>query len=142
MSPQNKIISLFSGAGGMDIGFKQQGFETAVFVERDSSCCDTLRKNCASIPVIENDICAVSTKEILKTAKLSVCEPALVIGGPPCQSFSLAGERKGLDDPRGRLLWEFARIVKESLPVAFVLENENEDKKRKGERKALLYFNP
>lgn len=118
-----KIISLFSGAGGMDIGFEQAGFNTSVFVEADPACCNTLRKNRPNIPVIEGDICNVKTSEILQKAKMKVGEAALVIGGPPCQSFSLAGKRMGLDDPRGKLLWEFARIVKEVLPVAFLLEN-------------------
>ena len=120
---KNKIISLFSGAGGLDIGFHQAGFETAVLLEMDSSCCQTLRKNLPSIPVIEGDICSISTSQILETAKLEPLEAALVIGGPPCQSFSLAGKRMGLNDPRGRLVLEFVRVVRESLPKAFVMEN-------------------
>ena len=82
-----------------------------------------MRKNRPNIPVIERDISKVSTTEILKKGNLKVGEAALVIGGPPCQSFSLAGKRMGLNDPRGKLLWEFARVVKESLPIAFVFEN-------------------
>lgn len=123
MSSKNQIISLFSGAGGMDIGFQSAGFKTAVAVEYDKSCCDTLRKNLPDVPIFEGDICNISTEEILRLAKLSPLEPALVIGGPPCQSFSLAGKRMGMNDPRGQLVLEFIRVVRESLPVGFVMEN-------------------
>lgn len=119
----NKIISLFSGAGGMDIGFEMSGFNTAVAVEFDKSCCETLNKNKPELPVIRGDISKITTEQILKVGGLKPTEPALVIGGPPCQSFSLAGKRMGMDDPKGMLVLEFIRIVRESLPVAFVMEN-------------------
>lgn len=118
-----KVISLFSGAGGFDIGFESAGFEVAVAVEIDASCCDTLRCNKPGLPIINKSIVDVSGEEILKNARLKVGEAALVIGGPPCQSFSLAGLRKGLNDDRGKLLFEFVRIVRETLPKGFVLEN-------------------
>ncbi len=119
----NKIISLFSGAGGMDIGFEMAGFKTAVAVEYDKSCCETLNKNKPDLPVIQGDIFKITTEQILKIGGLKPTEPALVIGGPPCQTFSLAGKRMGMDDPRGMLVLEFIRIVRECLPVAFVMEN-------------------
>ena len=118
-----RIISLFSGAGGLDIGFEQAGFEVAVCVEVDPSCCDTLRTNKPDLTIINKSITEVTGEEILKAGHLEYGEAALVIGGPPCQSFSLAGLRKGLDDERGRLLFEYVRIVRETLPKAFVLEN-------------------
>ena len=118
-----KIISLFSGAGGLDIGFDRAGFKTAVAVEIDTSCCDTLHTNMPDLPIINKSISDVSSEEILHKGNLKVGEAALVIGGPPCQSFSLAGMRKGLDDDRGKLLFEFVRIVRETLPKGFVLEN-------------------
>jgi len=118
-----KIISLFSGAGGMDIGFHKAGFETAVAVEQDPSCCATLRRNMPNVNVLEGDITKLSTLEILKAGGMQPLEPALVIGGPPCQSFSLAGKRMGMDDPRGKLVLEYIRVVREALPVAFVMEN-------------------
>ncbi len=119
----NKIISLFSGAGGMDIGFEMAGFETVVAVEYDISCCETLKKNRPNLSVIHGDITLISTDEILKAGGLKPTEAAVVIGGPPCQSFSLAGKRMGLNDPRGKLVLEFIRVVKESLPMVFVMEN-------------------
>jgi DNA (cytosine-5)-methyltransferase 1 len=118
-----KIISLFSGAGGFDIGFHAAGYETAVALEFDSSCCKTLRKNMPNTPVLEGDICAISTAQILKAANLKPLEAGLVVGGPPCQSFSLAGKRMGMNDPRGKLVIEFLRVVREALPVGFVMEN-------------------
>lgn len=118
-----KIISLFSGAGGLDIGFERAGFKTAVAVEIDPSCCDTLRANRPNWAIINKSITEVTGEEILKAGRLKVGEAALVIGGPPCQSFSLAGMRKGLDDDRGKLLFEYVRIVRETLPKGFVLEN-------------------
>ncbi|TAF30921.1 MAG: DNA (cytosine-5-)-methyltransferase [Cytophagia bacterium] len=119
----NKIISLFSGAGGMDIGFEMAGFETVVAVEYDISCCDTLRKNRPQLPIIHGDISKITTAEILRVGGLKPTEAAVVVGGPPCQSFSLAGKRMGMNDPRGKLVLEFIRVVKESLPKVFVMEN-------------------
>ena len=123
MDKELKVISLFSGAGGLDIGFERAGFKIAVAIEIDSSCCETLRTNRPDLPIINKNIAEVSGNEILKAAGLQVGEAALVIGGPPCQSFSLAGLRKGLDDDRGRLLFEYVRVVRETLPLGFVLEN-------------------
>jgi DNA (cytosine-5)-methyltransferase 1 len=120
---QQKIISLFSGAGGMDIGFELAGFKTAVAVEFDESCCATLKANRPSLEVIHGDLFKISTQAILKAGKLQPTEAAFVIGGPPCQSFSLAGKRMGMNDPRGMLVLEFIRVVREALPVGFVMEN-------------------
>ena len=122
-SNKPKVISLFSGAGGLDIGFENAGFSIAVAVEMDPACCDTLRFNRPDLPIINKNIIDITGADILEKAGLKPLEAALVIGGPPCQSFSLAGLRKGLDDERGKLLFEFVRIVRETLPVGFVLEN-------------------
>jgi DNA (cytosine-5)-methyltransferase 1 len=119
----NKVISLFSGAGGMDIGFEMAGFETVVAVEYDVSCCETLKKNRPNLSVIQGDLNKITTSEILAVGKLKPTEAAVLVGGPPCQSFSLAGKRMGMDDPRGKLVLEFIRVVKESLPKVFVMEN-------------------
>jgi len=118
-----KVISLFSGAGGLDIGFENAGFSISVAVEADSSCCDTLRTNRPKLPIINERIEDVPSERILLTGGLNPLEAALVIGGPPCQSFSLAGLRKGLDDERGELLFEYVRVVRDTLPVGFVFEN-------------------
>jgi DNA (cytosine-5)-methyltransferase 1 len=123
MKNNPKVISLFSGAGGLDIGFHAAGFDIAVAVEQDPSCCKTLRLNMPECPIIEGDITRISTAEILSAANLKPLEAGLVIGGPPCQSFSLAGKRLGMDEERGRLVLEFIRVVREALPIAFVMEN-------------------
>ena len=118
-----KVISLFTGAGGLDIGFETAGFSIAVAVEADPACCDTLRANRPLLPIINERIENLSVEDILGKASLRPLEAALVIGGPPCQSFSLAGLRKGLDDERGKLLFEYVRILRGTLPFGFVLEN-------------------
>ena len=92
-------------------------------VELDPACCRTLRKNMPDVPVLEGDINQIKTERILEVAGLKPLDAALVIGGPPCQSFSLAGKRMGLNDPRGKLVLEFIRVVREALPKAFVMEN-------------------
>jgi DNA (cytosine-5)-methyltransferase 1 len=120
---QLKVISLFTGAGGLDIGFENAGFTISVALESDPSCCDTLHANRPLMPIINQRIEDVTVEHVLETAKLKPLEAALVIGGPPCQSFSIAGLRKGLDDDRGRLLFEFVRIIRGTLPFGFVLEN-------------------
>jgi DNA (cytosine-5)-methyltransferase 1 len=121
--PRLKVISLFTGAGGLDIGFEKAGFEISVCVESDPACCETLATNMKGIPIICKDIRQVTSEEIFKAAGLKPLEATLVIGGPPCQPFSLAGNRQGIDDPRGTLFYEFVRVVRDALPIAFVMEN-------------------
>lgn len=118
-----RMISLFSGAGGMDIGLHMAGFSTAVAVEMDPSCCATLRKNMPGVPVLEGDLFEVSSEEILSHAGMMPLDADLVAGGPPCQGFSLAGKRMGMDEPRGMLVLEFLRVVRDTLPKAFIMEN-------------------
>lgn len=122
-----KVISLFSGAGGLDYGFEAAGFETGVAVEMSSACCETLRAN-RKWPVIERDIFEVSSKEMLEAAGLKKGEAGLLIGGPPCQPFSKSGywakgDAARLDDPRANTLGAYLRVLEETLPRAFLLEN-------------------
>lgn len=111
----------------MDYGFEAAGFETAVALERDGACCNTLRAN-RRWTVIEEDIFNVPTKDILSRAGLRQREAALLIGGPPCQPFSKSGywargDSRRLNDPRASTLGAYMRVVEESQPRAFVLEN-------------------
>jgi len=127
MPTKLKLISLFSGCGGMDYGFEAAGFETAVALEMDHSCCETLRKN-RSWPVIEGDIFSMPTPRILAEAGLKRGAADLLIGGPPCQPFSKSGywakgDSARLKDPRADTLAAFMRVVEEAQPRAFVLEN-------------------
>ncbi|ATB41565.1 cytosine methyltransferase [Cystobacter fuscus] len=128
MSKQPKIISLYSGAGGLDYGFEAAGFDTAVAVEFDKQCCETLRRNRRSWRVVERSIFDVPTKEILKLGALKRAEVDLVIGGPPCQPFSksaywVKGDTSRLDDPRADTLAAYMQVIEEALPKAFLLEN-------------------
>jgi DNA (cytosine-5)-methyltransferase 1 len=116
-------ISLFSGALGLDLGLEQAGFDIRVAVECDPHACETIRRNRPDITVIAKRIEDTTTEEILKAAKLKPGEPALVAGGPACQSFSTAGQRASLADPRGKLIREFLRVVEEAQPRFFLLEN-------------------
>jgi DNA (cytosine-5)-methyltransferase 1 len=122
-----KVISLYSGAGGLDYGFEAAGFDTVVAVERDKQCCETLRAN-RDWPVIERDILAVPSGEILEAARLKPGEAAMLIGGPPCQPFSKAGywhrgDSLRLDDPRASTLAAYLRVLQDTTPAAFLLEN-------------------
>jgi DNA (cytosine-5)-methyltransferase 1 len=85
-----KLISLYTGAGGLDLGFEAAGFETAVAVEIDPEAVATLRYN-REWPVIDRDIHSVSSQELLDTASLREGEADALIGGPPCQPFSKSG---------------------------------------------------
>ncbi len=123
-----RVISLFSGAGGLDYGFEAAGFDTAVALEMDHSCCETMRANRPSWTVMETDILKVSGDEILVAAGLERGEADVLIGGPPCQPFSKAGYwAKGdalrLKDPRAATLASYLRILEETQPRAFLLEN-------------------
>ena len=125
------VISLFTGAGGLDIGFHAAGLRTAVAVEMDHACCQTLRANKArgyTWEVIERKLEEVSSKEILAAARLKPREADVLIGGPPCQPFSKSGywatgDARRLRDPRANTLREYLRILRDAQPKAFVLEN-------------------
>lgn len=122
-----KAISLFTGVGGLDFGFETAGFETAVAVEMDERCVVTLRAN-RSWPVINKDILATTTTELLEAGGLTAGEADVLIGGPPCQPFSksgfwVRGEALRLADPRAGTLDAYLRVLEEAQPRAFLLEN-------------------
>ena len=120
-------LSLFSGAGGLDIGLERAGFQTRVCVENDRYCQDTLGNNRDrfSNPQLEvlGDITKVGPSDLLELSGLKQGEVDLVSGGPPCQAFSTAGHRESINDPRGRLFLEFVRIVEQVRPRFFLMEN-------------------
>jgi len=127
--PNNRLtnISLFSGAGGLDIGLHQAGFLTKVCVENDSHCHETLEKNRhllghEEMPVL-GDITTLSPSDLLEYSGLRQEEVDLVSGGPPCQAFSTAGHRGSVNDPRGRLFLDFVKVVESIRPRFFVMEN-------------------
>jgi DNA (cytosine-5)-methyltransferase 1 len=127
MTAKLSAISLFTGVGGLDYGFESAGFETRVALEMDSTCCKSLR---ASRPwaVIEADLLKTSTAQILEAASLKTGSVDILIGGPPCQPFSKSGWWKSgdslrLEDPRASTLSGFLRVLRETKPGAFLLEN-------------------
>lgn len=127
-SKKLKVISLYTGAGGLDLGLEAAGYEIAVSVEMDGPSCVTLRHNRPKLPVIENAVENVSSSEILDQGKLKKGEATLLVGGPPCQPFSKSsywanGDTKRLKDPRSNTLGEYVRVLKDTLPEAFLLEN-------------------
>ena len=111
-----QLISLFSGAGGLDLGFHKAGFQTVVANEYDPKICPTFRVNFPQVSLIEGDIKKVVNEEFPKGI-------TGIIGGPPCQSWSEAGSLKGIEDARGQLFYEYIRILKHTQPLFFVAEN-------------------
>ncbi|TAM88062.1 DNA cytosine methyltransferase [bacterium] len=125
-------VSLFSGAGGLDLGVEQCGVHVAAALERDPVACKTLKRNFAEkrehpTKIIQGDIEEISVSELRTAAGLSRGDVDLVIGGPPCTPFSKSGywieyKRAGLDPDRF-LLEHYVRFVKELRPRAFIMEN-------------------
>jgi len=128
-----KVISLFTGAGGLDIGLEMAGFDTAVCVEIDADCRATLRHNRPDWLLYDKtdrgreagNIRDIRASEMLEMAQLDVGEAALVVGGAPCQAFSNIGKREGVSDVDngGDLFTHFVRTVKGTMPAGFIFEN-------------------
>ena len=124
------VVSVFSGAMGLDVGLEQTGkFQVRACVESEPAFCETIRCNQrmgrlpADLKVFEKDVCNVTGNEILKETGLKRGQIDLLVGGPPCQSFSTAGRRRTTQDPRGTLLWQFLRLVDALRPRMFLMEN-------------------
>lgn len=109
-----KILSLFAGAGGLDLGFEKAGFDIVYANEYDKSIWETYEKN-HKTPLDHRDIRKILSDE------LPDCDG--IIGGPPCQSWSEAGSLRGINDSRGQLFYDFIRILKDKKPKFFVAEN-------------------
>lgn len=116
-----QAISLFSGGMGLDIGLQDAGIRIVIGQDLDSSCIKTIREN--GHAAIEGDITQLRSETLLEQAGLRIGEPFLICGGPPCQPFSTAGKRLGVNDPRGSLFIEFVRMIREIRPRFFVMEN-------------------
>lgn len=109
------IVSLFSGAGGLDLGFKEGGFQTLYANEYDKTIWNTFEHNFADVELDKRDVRKIKSSEIPDCVG--------IIGGPPCQSWSEAGSLRGINDPRGKLFFEYIRILKDKKPLFFVAEN-------------------
>lgn len=117
------VISLFTGAMGLDLGLEQAGFRVAVAVESDAIAVNTILANRPALPIIDRPIEDVTTEEILERAGLRRGDVTLVAGGPACQTFSTAGRRRSLADPLGKLFYQFVQVIEEAEPEFFVMEN-------------------
>lgn len=115
------VISLFSGAMGLDIGLAKAGLNVVIGQDFDASCVKTMRAN--GHKVLEGDIREIEPQQLLSLTGLHIGEPFLICGGPPCQPFSTAGKRLGINDPRGSLFMDFIRMIDYIRPRFFVMEN-------------------
>lgn len=108
-----KAVSLFSGGGGLDLGFKENGYKIIWAIDNNKDAVETYKHN-----IDKNIIC----DDITKIDISKIPEADIIIGGPPCQSFSLIGKRNTTDDI-GKLVWKYLEIIKQKRPKAFVFEN-------------------
>lgn len=125
-----KVLSLFSGGMGLDLGMEASGhFEVVACVELDHAACETIRYNQSkgllpsSLRLYEGDITELDPLNLLRDLRLDPGEIDVIAGGPPCQSFSTAGKRGTVQDVRGTLLWQFLKFVQEIQPKFFLMEN-------------------
>ena len=114
------IISLFSGCGGLDLGFERAGFDIPVANEFDKNIWETFKANHKKTKLIEGDIRKVTKEDIIP---LIDGEVDGIIGGPPCQSWSEAGSLRGIEDERGQLFFDYIRILTDFKPKFFLAEN-------------------
>lgn len=116
-------IELFAGAGGLALGVEQAGFETLGLIEFDKDAADTLKKNRPNWRVINDDIANISKLDLEEYFMIKKGELDLLSGGAPCQSFSYAGNRLGLEDARGTLFYHYAKFLNKLQPKMFLFEN-------------------
>ncbi len=118
-----KVIELFAGAGGLALGIERAGFETIALVEVDKYASETLKKNRPEWRVIHDDIANISSQDLEKYFNIKKGELDLLSGGAPCQAFSYAGKRLGLEDARGTLFYHYALFLEKLQPKMFLFEN-------------------
>lgn len=116
-------IELFAGAGGLALGIEKAGFDTVALIELDRDAADTLKLNRSDWNVICEDIAKISPLELTEYFGLRIGELDLLSGGAPCQSFSYAGKRLGLEDARGTLFYHYAVFLQKLKPKVFLFEN-------------------
>ncbi len=115
------VISLFSGAMGLDIGLGKAGLNVVIGQDFEPSCVETMKVNGHN--VLGGDIRDIKPETLLELTGLHVGEPFMICGGPPCQPFSTAGKRLGINDPRGSLFMDFIRMIDYIRPRFFIMEN-------------------
>lgn len=123
MSNKYKVIELFAGGGGLALGIEKAGFQTIGLVEVDKFASETLKLNRPSWNVIHDDIANISPLDLESYFRIQKGELDLLSGGAPCQAFSYAGKRLGLEDTRGTLFYHYAVFLKKLQPKMFLFEN-------------------
>lgn len=118
-----KSIELFAGAGGLALGIEKAGFDTIGLIEIDKDASDTLKCNRPEWRVINEDIANISSLDLKEYFNVSDGGLDLLSGGAPCQSFSYAGKRLGLEDARGTLFYHYAKFLEKLQPKMFLFEN-------------------
>lgn len=116
-------IELFAGAGGLALGIEKAGFNSIGLVEFDKDAADTLKRNRPEWNVICDDIANISCQDLEKLFGICSGELDLLSGGAPCQAFSYAGKRLGLEDARGTLFYHYALFLEKLQPKMFLFEN-------------------
>lgn len=125
------MVSLFTGAGGLDVGLDAtERFDLLATVELQETFCKSLRRNqengrlgTACTQILQEDLSTFTPQELMTKLGIEPGELDVLVGGPPCQSFSTAGRRAGVQDPRGQLIWNFLDFVRELRPKVFLMEN-------------------
>ena len=118
-----KSIELFAGAGGLALGLEQAGFEHIGLVEFNKAAADTLKKNRTQWNVLCEDVEEVASRDLEKEFEIKKGDLDLLSGGAPCQSFSYAGKRLGLEDTRGTMFYHYATFLHKLQPKMFLFEN-------------------
>lgn len=117
-----EVWSFFSGAMGLDLGLEAAGLAPTLAVELDAKCCETIRLNRPGLTLLERDVQLLHAQD-LRAVRACTGDVFLMVGGPPCQSFSSGGKRAALSDTRGNMIYEFVRLISEVQPKFFILEN-------------------
>ncbi len=120
---QLRTIELFAGAGGLGLGLEEAGFEAIGLIEFDKDASDTLKHNRPNWNVIHDDIANISQLDLEQYFQIKKGDLELLSGGAPCQAFSYAGKRLGLEDARGTLFYHYAVFLKKLQPKMFLFEN-------------------
>lgn len=118
-----RTIELFAGAGGLALGLEKAGFNTIGLIEIDKNACNTLKLNRPNWNIINENIATISSKDLETLFSIKKGELELLSGGAPCQAFSYAGKRLGLEDTRGTLFYHYALFLKKLQPKMFLFEN-------------------
>lgn len=128
-----RVASMFTGIGGIDLGFRQAGYDIVWANEFDSPACKTYRHNFANANLVEQDIHTVDVN--------TIPDFDVLVAGFPCQPFSIAGKQRGFNDKRGNLFFEIARVVDKKRPAFIMLENVKNLLEHDGGKTFLVIFN-